>query len=72
MNVSFISFYEVTPPFNPLEELISLRHGNGAQNERTLFAKYDEEERFVAYASCVHAYVTNFESRIRIKMLILL
>lgn len=52
MNVSFISLYEVTPPFSPAEELISLRHGNGARNEHALLAKYDEEEKLLVYAPC--------------------
>lgn len=48
VNVSFISFYEVTLPFSSLKELISPRHGNGARNEYTLFAKYDEGEKLLA------------------------
>lgn len=41
MNVSFISFYEITPSFNPLE-LVSSRHRNGARNENTVFVNRDK------------------------------
>lgn len=41
MNVSFISFYEITPSFNPVE-LVSSRHRNGARNENTLFVNRDK------------------------------
>lgn len=41
MNVPFISFYEVTLTFNPLD-LVSPRHGNGPRNENTLFADRDK------------------------------
>ncbi|KAG7206232.1 hypothetical protein KM043_003624 [Ampulex compressa] len=51
MNVSFISFYEVTPPFNPLEEFVSSRHGNGPGKRNTLFARRDEGEPYEGRAS---------------------
>lgn len=41
MNVSFISFYEITPSFNPVE-LVSSRHRNDARNENTLFVNRDK------------------------------
>lgn len=41
MNVSFISFYEITPSFNSVE-LVSSRHRNGARNENAVFANRDK------------------------------
>lgn len=41
MNVSFISFYEITPSFNSVE-LVSSRHRDGARNENAVFANRDK------------------------------
>lgn len=41
MNVSFISFYEITPSFNSVE-LVSSRHRNGGRNENAVFANRDK------------------------------
>lgn len=44
MNVSFISFCEITPWFNPVK-LVSSRHRNGARNENTLFVNSDKYQQ---------------------------
>lgn len=42
------------PPFNPLASLYRPRRSNGARNERSLFAKYDEEEQFLTRVMLDH------------------